>query len=337
MHCVAIISRNLHEHEDNERNPTTRLPSPIRKTISNHVKCGLSQSQTKASLITNYPQHSINQDKLHNLIVYEQRKDRPKIFSIHDLQNYSTDANRHFKSFGMALISEDENTECYVKLFNSIKTFAVQLNLQCLINQNDFYYLAITSAQEMIFPNSRRLMCWSHMIRKCRKHRNLVAKNDWQIIDKDIHTLQLAFTDDLFDHGATLLLQKLSLIPTMKRFVDYFTEQWVSKIHYWYEGAAFAKPSTNNGLESLNGIIKQKYTLRNKLHLSTFLPKVETMLFDWSEASIISPFSTLTDITPDVELSAYKWSLNVNQSEILNWFNNYYIVPSSTAVMTTSM
>ena len=90
-----------------------------------------------------------------------------------------------------------------------------------------------------------------------------------------------------------------------------------------YEGAAFAKPSTNNGLESLNGIIKQKYTLRNKLHLSTFLPKVETMLFDWSEANVVSPFSTLTDITPDIELSAYKWSLNVNQSEILNWFNNY--------------
>ena len=104
-----------------------------------------------------------------------------------------------------------------------------------------------------------------------------------------------------------------------------------------YEGAAFAKPSTNNGLESLNGIIKQKYTLRNKLHLSTFLPKVETMLFDWSEANFASPFSTLTDITPDIELSAYKWSLNVNQSEILNWFNNYYIVPSSTTVLTTSM
>ena len=56
------------------------------------------------------------------------------------------------------------------------------------------------------------------MIRRCRKHRNLVTKNDWQIIDKDTHTLQLAFTDDLFDHGVTLLLQKWSLIPTMKGY-----------------------------------------------------------------------------------------------------------------------
>ncbi|CAF4297830.1 unnamed protein product [Rotaria sp. Silwood2] len=69
MHCVPIMSRNSHEHEENERNPTTGLSLPIGKTISNHVKCGLSKSQIKASLSTNYPQHSINQDKLHNLII----------------------------------------------------------------------------------------------------------------------------------------------------------------------------------------------------------------------------------------------------------------------------
>ncbi len=85
----------------------------------------------------------------------------------------------------------------------------------------------------MIFPTSRRLMCWRHMIRKCRTHRNLVADNDWQIIDKDIQTLQLAFSDELFDHGVKLLLQKWSLIPSMKSFADYFTEQWVSKFRYW--------------------------------------------------------------------------------------------------------
>lgn len=86
----------------------------------------------------------------------------------------------------------------------------------------------------MIFPRSRRLMCWSHMIRRCRKHRNLVTKDDWIIIDKDIHTLQLAFSDEIFDHGARLLLQKWSLIPTMNRFVQYFTEQWLCKLRYWY-------------------------------------------------------------------------------------------------------
>ncbi|CAM2730618.1 unnamed protein product, partial [Rotaria socialis] len=32
------MSKNEHEHEQNERNTTTRLPSPIRESISNYVK-----------------------------------------------------------------------------------------------------------------------------------------------------------------------------------------------------------------------------------------------------------------------------------------------------------
>ncbi len=101
-----------------------------------------------------------------------------------------------------------------------------------------------------------------------------------------------------------------------------------------YGGVTFGKPSINNGLESLNAVIKQKYTLPNKLHLSTFLPKMESMWFDWSEASISSPFVALTDISSDIELNACNWSLNVNRSEIWNWFNNDYVVPSSTTIMT---
>ena len=39
------------------------------------------------------------------------------------------------------------------------------------------------------------------MIRKCRNNRNLVNKNDWLMIDKDNHELQLAFSNDIFDDG----------------------------------------------------------------------------------------------------------------------------------------
>ncbi|CAM4830437.1 unnamed protein product [Rotaria magnacalcarata] len=51
MNSITIMSKN--EHEQIERNATTRLPSPIRESISTYVKCGLSQSQIKASLIIN--------------------------------------------------------------------------------------------------------------------------------------------------------------------------------------------------------------------------------------------------------------------------------------------
>ena len=53
MNSITIMSKNEHEHEQNERNATTRLLSPIRESISNYVKCGLSQPQIKASLIIN--------------------------------------------------------------------------------------------------------------------------------------------------------------------------------------------------------------------------------------------------------------------------------------------
>ncbi|CAM4845378.1 unnamed protein product, partial [Rotaria magnacalcarata] len=53
INSITIMSKNEHEHEQNEQNATTRLPSPIREPISAYVKCGLSQSQIKASLIIN--------------------------------------------------------------------------------------------------------------------------------------------------------------------------------------------------------------------------------------------------------------------------------------------
>ncbi|CAF3910915.1 unnamed protein product [Rotaria sp. Silwood2] len=306
------MSRNTHQHEENERNPTTRLPSPVRQCVSNYVKCGLTETQIKKTVTINYSQASVDETKLHNLITYERRKDRPKIFSVYDMRNWCNEhkenANRHFKPFGMALISTDEDSECFIHLFNSINAlFLQEFNEPCPINPIMADGApAITNALNMVFPNSRRLMCWSNMIKKCRHHRNLVNKNDWLMIDKDIHALQLAFTDDIFDRGVFLLLQKWNQIPLIKQFVNYFTEQWVSNLCYWYEGAAFSKPSTNNGLESLSGIIKQKYTLRNKLHLSAFLPKVEVMLSDWSQASITTPFATVTDITSEMELHAYQ-------------------------------
>ncbi len=55
----------------------------------------------------------------------------------------------------------------------------------------------------------------------------------------------------------------------------------------------------------MNAVIKQKYTLRNKLHLPSFLPTLETMLKDWSEKSITSPFSNNTNINFDIELQGH--------------------------------
>ena len=48
----------------------------------------------------------------------------------------SADANRHFKPFGIPLISTDEDSECFFDLFNSINALALQeFNHPFVINQ----------------------------------------------------------------------------------------------------------------------------------------------------------------------------------------------------------
>ena len=86
----------------------------------------------------------------------------------------------------------------------------------------------------------------------------------------------------------------------------------------------------------MNAIIKRTYTLPNKLHLSAFLPKIEQIPKDWPEESSSLPFSNNTTISFDTELPTYQWSINVNRGDIFHWFNTFYVVPSSTATITTA-
>ena len=76
-------------------------------------------------------------------------------------------------------------------------------------------------------------MCWSHMIHKCRKHRDLVAKSQWETIDADIHALPLSFSDEVFPSGAALHIKKWSEDASLKRFSEYFIDQWLVKLPYW--------------------------------------------------------------------------------------------------------
>ena len=76
-------------------------------------------------------------------------------------------------------------------------------------------------------------MCWFHMIQKCRDNRNLMTKQQWNDVDKEIHAVQLSFSDDVFNHGVNLLMSKWRSDPSLVKFCDYFNEQWVGKLSYW--------------------------------------------------------------------------------------------------------
>ena len=77
--------------------------------------------------------------------------------------------------------------------------------------------------------------------------------------------------------------------------------------------------------------------MRNKLHLSLFLPKIEQMLYDWSTASSSNVFVSKPSISSDLELCAFKWSNCIDKIAVLHWFDSWYIVPSSNSLITPAV
>ncbi|CAF1359139.1 unnamed protein product [Didymodactylos carnosus] len=120
-------------------------------------------------------------------------------------------------------------------------------------------------------------------------------------------------------------------------FRKYFEDQWLLSLPFWYEGSANLSPSTNNGLESLNGKIKQMYTLRNKLSLSSFLQTAERMLYDWSLASANTPFAIQIEFTNNLATRAYQWLQKLDRTKVLHLGAASYVVPSSEPKMGTSL
>ena len=85
---------------------------------------------------------------------------------------------------------------------------------------------------------------------------------------------------------------------------------------YWYEVAAINYPSTNNGLESLNDKIKELYTSRKKLSLSTLLATVEIMLSEWSKRSYKDSFHTFPPVNTEEEKERWKWLHNLGKNSV---------------------
>ncbi|CAF0859380.1 unnamed protein product [Didymodactylos carnosus] len=158
-------------------------------------------------------------------------------------------------------LSSDESSACYEQLFNQRRFIsAPECNRPYLVN----YLMADVELE----------------------HRKLVPKDKWNDIDTDIHALQLSFSDDIFNRGSLLLTQKWSADRGIQQFQQYCFDQWITKPPLWYlTNFAVIGMKVQHSIylqrtmaESLNGKIKQQYTLRNKLHLSSFLPKQQRIL-----------------------------------------------------------
>ena len=72
--------------------------------------------------------------------------------------------------------------------------------------------------------------------------------------------------------------------PKVKDFLSHFKNEWLDKNNGWYEGFCDGNiPSTDNGLESLNGKIKSKNTLRERMNVGQYLGNASAMVTDWSK------------------------------------------------------
>ena len=161
---------------------------------------------------------------------------------------------------------------------------------------------AITNGFKAVFNDLlKRVMCWFHMVKAFEDHATYVSlpSPHKENIKQDICLLQLSESEDIFDAAYELFKEKwlkvnTNKIPT-KKFLEYFEAEWIQKHPGWYEGYAPGVPSTNNGLESTNRVIKDEGTYRVKLSLGRFLEVVKTNIVErWSkERDEAKPFSKL--------------------------------------------
>ncbi|CAF1401078.1 unnamed protein product [Didymodactylos carnosus] len=91
----------------------------------------------------------------------------------------SSDSNRHFHPYGVALISTDEAADSYMHVFQTLKQVVqsvtgIVFNVAYLLGDGA---KGITAAQQHEFPTAKRLMCWAHTLRKCREHRKMVPSD----------------------------------------------------------------------------------------------------------------------------------------------------------------
>ncbi|CAF3790012.1 unnamed protein product [Rotaria sp. Silwood1] len=63
---ITIMFKNTHNHSD--RNQTFRLPSPLRQSVSQYVRAGLTESQIRSSLSIDHAAMPVSSSKLRYIL-----------------------------------------------------------------------------------------------------------------------------------------------------------------------------------------------------------------------------------------------------------------------------
>ncbi|CAF0858135.1 unnamed protein product, partial [Brachionus calyciflorus] len=214
----------------------------------------------------------------------------------------TTDKNKNFHPFGLALCSTENNLD-FAFFFRTIKSVCFRVyghTITPTILVADSAD-AITIGFKKVFEMSKRVNCWAHVIRNIDKRLLVFVDTIKKSIRDDICNIQKIFREDLFLHATELFKKKWEekKNSSINEFVEYFLLQWVAKDYGWYEGYIedVCFPTTSNGLESSHDKIKE--ALKHKrLGLIEFLNECRSNLIEhWSRerSETISTFNPTTN------------------------------------------
>lgn len=162
-------------------------------------------------------------------------------------------------------LSKKEDAHDYAFVFNAIR--------QAYKHHNPLYEYkptqlladaaqAITNGFMSAFTDiDKRIVCWAHVIRNIDDKLKTISDKKIRFnIRTDICNLQLCPRADMFNTASKLLINKWKNHGDDEKVLDfltYFQNQWLGDRNVgWYEGFSLGVPSTNNALESNNGVIK---------------------------------------------------------------------------------
>lgn len=229
----------------------------------------------------------------------------------------STDQNRVFHPFGISVSGGESELE-FSFVFDAIKKIDPTWNPDYLLSD-------CSDAILLGFKNSlglpeRRLLCFFHVMKNFKE--NLPKNQHRDEIISDIHHISSSTTDSMFSISVQLFLNKwkYAIEPSILKFLKYFEDYYVKRHPFWYYGSVVGLPTTNNGIEGTNSLIKSQHTFRSRWPLKDFLKGLNTLVDNWSydknpSCPNYKPFSDIYLPSTSEWTSAFNW--NMDQYTIL--------------------
>lgn len=241
----------------------------------------------------------------------------------------TSDKQKQFHVLGI-MVSQFEKTNdfvfCFETLKNTLDILDIPYKFNVLVSDASN---AIRNAFDNSFPNSKKLMCWFHVMYNINKKIRSFDKLVKISIQEDLRYLQEAQSEKIFKRAMNLFINKYQ--KDQPKFIDYMNLQWFNTHNLWYEGASKNLPSTNNCLESFNNVIKNEETLHYRAQMADFFPKIISAINNWS----LNYFFKNKEFKKEPEITKKLWQqahymINKHKIGILNKEDrNIYTIPNN--------